>query len=166
MITIISTLLIYSTAPLTFPGSYVTWPTMEPDKCASAWLIKRFIDREAIFIFIPQGEFVTDGIPFDTPESTFRRYHNMSTFESILEKLKISDPILLHIGQMLHEIEIAYWQDSKLKKTKELRQNMVEIIKTSLDPHECFRQSFEFLDRFYRELSEINGTKKTIENNW
>jgi len=65
---------------------YSTWDTMEVDKCASAWLIKRFVDKEAEFKFFPSGELITEGIPFDTPDSEFRRYHNMSTFESILKK--------------------------------------------------------------------------------
>ena len=132
--------------------TYVTWETMEVDKCASAWLIKRFIDQDAVFKFIPKGEFVKDGIPFDTPDSKFRRYHNLSTFESILKAYKIQDPALIHIGKMTHDIEISYWAGRKIEGSQELEEEIRNIIKASKKPDECFQKSFALLDRIHREI--------------
>ena len=68
---------------------FSTWEGFEADKCASIWLIKRFIDKNAVINFFPKGEIVKEGIPFDTPDAKFRRYHNMSTFESLLRGISI-----------------------------------------------------------------------------
>ncbi len=76
---------------------FSTWEGFEADKCASIWLIKRFIDKNAIIKFFPKGEIIKEGILFDTPDSKFRRYHNMSTFESILLHYNLKDPKLIHI---------------------------------------------------------------------
>ena len=129
--------------------TYVTWDTMEVDKCASAWLIKRFIDKDAVFKFIPKGELVKEGIPFDTPESKFRRYHNMSTFESILKEYKIQDPILIRIGKMMHDIEISYWAGSQIEGSEELEKKIKDIIQSSNSPGECYIQGFKVLDEIY-----------------
>ena len=132
--------------------TYVTWDTMEVDKCASAWLIKRFIDKEAVFKFIPKGELVTDGIPFDTPDSKFRRYHNMSTFESILKEYRIQDPILVRIGKMMHDIEISYWAGRQVEGSEELEREIKDIIKSSNSPEECYIQGFKVLDEIYNSI--------------
>ena len=55
---------------------YVTRDDFEPDKCASIWLIKRFIDPQAVFVIRPAGAPLKPGIPFDVPEAELRRYHN------------------------------------------------------------------------------------------
>jgi len=68
---------------------FSTWEVFEPDKCASIWLIQRFIDKGAVIKFFPRGEMITEGIPFDVPDAKFRRYAQMSTFESIIIRLRI-----------------------------------------------------------------------------
>jgi len=70
---------------------FSTWEGFEADKCASIWLIKRFIDKNAKIKFFPKGSIITEGIPFDVPEAKLRRYHNMSTFESILKYYNLKD---------------------------------------------------------------------------
>ena len=48
---------------------YITWQGLEPDKLASLWLIKRFVDQEAEFKLVPKGSLIKDGIPFDVLDS-------------------------------------------------------------------------------------------------
>ena len=62
---------------------YATWDGFEADKCASIWLIMRFVDPDAKIKFYPKGTPITSGIAFDTPDAALRRYHNMAAFESI-----------------------------------------------------------------------------------
>jgi len=131
---------------------YVTWEVMEVDKSASAWLIKRFVDREAEFKFVPNGEMVTEGIPFDTPDSEFRRSHNLSTFETILKKYGITDEALVYIGKITHEIEINFWGEREMKESEKVEREVKEIINGSKDGHECFRKSFAYFDNFLKEL--------------
>jgi len=84
---------------------YSTWENMEIDKCASAWLIKRFADKNAVFKFFPKGALVTEGIPFDTPEAEIRRYHNIAAFEYIVRKYKINDKAVIKMGAIIPPIK-------------------------------------------------------------
>lgn len=152
-IAITSILLSLFISSIGFAETYVTWDTMEIDKCASAWLIKRFIDKEAVFKFIPKGELVTDGIPFDTPDSRFRRYHNMSTFESILKGYEIQDPALIHIGKIMHDIEVSYWAGRQVDGSEELEKEIKDIIKSSNSQEECYIQCLKVFDKFYNSIS-------------
>ncbi|MCP4023352.1 MAG: chromate resistance protein, partial [Desulfobacteraceae bacterium] len=52
---------------------YSTGRMMEVDRCASAWLIKRHINPQAQFMFFEDGQLITQGISFDTPDSKFCR---------------------------------------------------------------------------------------------
>jgi len=70
---------------------YITWQGLEPDKLASLWLIKRFVDQEAEFKLVPKGSLIKDGIPFDVPSATFKRSHTRSTFECVLQNEGLDD---------------------------------------------------------------------------
>lgn len=131
---------------------YSTWDVIEVDTCASAWLIKRYVDKDAQFKFFPKGEFISDGIPFDTPDAELRRRHGVSTFESIIAKYDIKDPKILKMGKILHEIEINYWEGSSNKEVKALDNGLKQIIDSSKSPDECLSRSFMFLDEYYKKM--------------
>lgn len=139
------------------PGShiYATWENMEIDKCASAWLIKRFVDERASFKFYPKGELVTEGIPFDVPEAEIRRYHNMAAFEYIIKKYKIDDPALQKIGEIVHDIEINYWGKKKFEESEKINDTIQEIIDTSTTAEESLKHSFPVFDGIYSKFSYL-----------
>lgn len=136
---------------------YSTWDVLEVDTLASAWLIKRFLDQEATFRFYPKGELIEEGIAFDTPDAEFRRKKDMCTFETILKKYKLKGPPLIKIGQMIHDIEINYWQQPNDKQTQLLNHNMDRIINQTKDPLDCCKKAFLLLDQVYRDNKEIKG---------
>ncbi len=76
------------------------WITRERpkiDRLACPWLIKKFVDKEAIFIYVPFNQ-VTDkakelnAIPFDIPSVELTHYEDQCTFDCIIKKYKIKDP--------------------------------------------------------------------------
>ncbi|RLC00703.1 MAG: hypothetical protein DRI57_31980 [Deltaproteobacteria bacterium] len=140
---------------------YATWENMEIDKCASAWLIRRFINKNAVFKFFPKGELITEGIPFDVPQAEIRRYHNMAAFEYLVKKHKISDPALRKIGEIIHDIEINYWGKKKQEESRKTDETIREIIKTSETPEESLRRSFAVFDSLYSRLlsTSSNGSE-------
>lgn len=131
---------------------YSTWDVIELDTCASAWLIKRFVDTKAQFKFYPKGEFITEGIPFDTPDAELRRRQGMSTFESILDKYKIKDPRALKIGKIIHEIEINYWGVEVNQEGKKLNDRINEIITNNKNPEQIIEEAFKVIDEFYNSI--------------
>lgn len=131
---------------------YTTWENMEIDKCASAWLIKRFIDKNASFRFFPKGELITEGIPFDVPEAEIRRYHNLSAFEYLMKKYNITDPAVRKIGEIIHDIEINYWGTKAVKDSQKINDAVQEIIETSTSAEKSLEKSFIFFDKLYSDF--------------
>ncbi|MBO9584615.1 MAG: chromate resistance protein [Flavobacterium sp.] len=76
------------------------WITRERpkiDRIACPWLIRKFVDREAEFIYVPFNDVLTkakelDAIPFDIPEVEFTHYNEECTFDYIVKKYEIKDP--------------------------------------------------------------------------
>lgn len=133
--------------------TYVTRESLEPDKLASIWLIKRHVDKEARFVFVAAGIPLTNGIPFDTPEAEFRRYAKLSCFESILKRHQITDPALRHIGELIHDIEINYWGEKRHLESEPMNREIRGIIKTNEANRErCLELSWLLLDRLCRDF--------------
>jgi len=134
------------------PPVFSTWEGFEVDKCASIWLIKRFIDKRAVIKFLPKGEPIKEAIPFDTPDAKFRRYHNMSTFESFLKQYNLRDPKLLYIGRIVHDIEVNIWEKKQLHETPIVQEAIAEIIKKSKSNEEVVEKSCKFFDLLYERI--------------
>lgn len=79
------------------------WITRERpkiDRIACPWLIKRFVDKDAEFVYVPFEEVLekakeVDAIPFDIPEVEYSHYGDRCTFDYIIEKHKLNEPALL-----------------------------------------------------------------------
>lgn len=85
------------------------WITRERpkiDRIASPWLIKKFVDKEAEFIYVPFSEVLDkakelDAIPFDIPNVEYTHYEEKSTFDYIIKKYEIKDPAILIIADIV-----------------------------------------------------------------
>jgi hypothetical protein len=133
--------------------TYVTRKSLEPDKLASIWLIKRHVDKDAQFNFVADDIPLTNGIPFDTPEAEFRRYANLSCFESILKKHQITDRAVQRLGQLIHDIEINYWGEKRYPESEPLNQEIRSLIKENETNREsCLELSLLLFDRVCRDF--------------
>src|SRR5882672_2219726 len=78
------------------------WITRERpkiDRIACPWLIKRFIDKEAEFIYVPFDEVnkkakELNATPFDVPDVEFTHYGGNCTFDYFVTKYNIKDPAI------------------------------------------------------------------------
>ena len=86
---------------------WVTWQNIGVDRMASIWLIRRWIDPEAEFTFIPAGEnpFPEMGEPFDIPGARYSHHGGHCTFYALLKENKIDDPILTRIAEIIDEAD-------------------------------------------------------------
>ncbi len=129
---------------------FSTWDTFEVDKCASIWLIKRFIAPEAQIKFYPHGTTITAGIPFDTPNAKFRRYATKSTYEILMEHYKLKNPRLYYIGFLVHDIEINTWGKKNYKKSTELSEAIQKIILENKGNNEkIMKKSLKYFDKLF-----------------
>jgi hypothetical protein len=85
------------------------WITRERpkiDRIACPWLIKRFVDAEAQFIYVPFDEVIPkskelNAIPFDLPDVEYTHYGDQCTFDYILKKHNLKDPALQQIATII-----------------------------------------------------------------
>ena len=86
---------------------WVTRPRPGVDRCASAWLIRRFIDPKARFAFSPEDQVPPQGVPFDMfHERGFGHRGTECTFETLEKEFRIRDPRVAVIGQMIHDADL------------------------------------------------------------
>ena len=88
---------------------WVTWENIRVDRMACAWLIRRWIDPQAEFIFIPMGEksFPEDAEPFDIPGTRYSHHEGHCTFYMLLKEHKIENPVLARIARMVDEADVV-----------------------------------------------------------
>ena len=78
------------------------------DRTACAWLLRRFVDPDAEFVFVDDPDEVPAGAtPFDMRGAELGHRDGRCSFESILVRYQIDDPALERIGQLVHEADIA-----------------------------------------------------------
>jgi hypothetical protein len=88
-----------------------TWVTRKGifvDRIASAWLIRRFIDPDAKFKYVVgKGYQPTPGeLRFDMFDAEFTHVGDRCTFEVLLDRMKLTDPALKAIGEVVHDIDL------------------------------------------------------------
>ena len=86
---------------------WVTWKNVGIDRMGSAWLIKRYIDPQAEFVFIPAGQSpLPEGAePFDMPGVRLTHHRGHCTFYTILREYHLKDPVLERIARMIDEAD-------------------------------------------------------------
>jgi hypothetical protein len=87
---------------------WVTRPQPHIDRTASAWLIRRFVDREATFGFAPDPDAAEamGGTPFDMRGVELGHHDGGCTFETILRRYDLTDPALHEIAEMVHDADL------------------------------------------------------------
>jgi hypothetical protein len=86
---------------------WVTRPRPGVDRCASAWLIRRFIDPKARFTFALEDQVPVRAVPFDMfHEAGFGHRGGDCTFETLEKEFRIRDPRVAVIGQMIHDADL------------------------------------------------------------
>ena len=87
---------------------WVTWENVGVDRMASAWLVRRFIDQQAEFMFVPVGQkpLPEDAEPFDIPGARYSHHRGHCTFHTLLKEFGLKDPILARIASIVDEADV------------------------------------------------------------
>lgn len=118
---------------------WVTWQNIGVDRMACIWLIRRWIDPEAEFTFVPAGEKPTaeQGEPFDIPGERYSHHGGHCTFHALLKENQIDDPILTRLAQIVDEADesqevslepAAYGLDLICRGLRQISQDDVEAL--------------------------------------
>src|SRR5438876_7792329 len=87
---------------------WITREKVKVDRVACPWLIKKFVDQEAEFLFVPADEVQEiaereKAIPYDVPGAELGHHGKECSFEAILKKHNLaSDPALVLLGKIVN----------------------------------------------------------------
>jgi hypothetical protein len=77
------------------------------DRAACAWLLQRFVDGHAEFVFVDDLDDVPDdAIPFDMRGADLSHHGGDCTFETILRRYSLDDPVLWDLAGLIHEADL------------------------------------------------------------
>jgi hypothetical protein len=87
--------------------TWVTRSGVHVDRIASAWLIRRFIDPEARFRFVPPKGYLPESeeLRFDMFEGEYTHEGEHCTFETLCRRFNLTDAALMAIGEIVHDID-------------------------------------------------------------
>lgn len=132
---------------------WVTRAGAKTDRVACPWLILRFIDKDAEFIFVPKDQVLDaakhlGGKSFDAPGADFTHRGNKCSFEVLIEDYKLADPALSRLARIVHGADIAGELDSAPEAAGLLA--MAEGFHKSVpDDHEKLRLQFPVYDALF-----------------
>lgn len=91
---------------------WITRSHVHVDRVACPWLITRFIDNEAEFLFVPASQLEAvakerGAIPFDAPGVELGHADGRCSFESIIQKYELKEPGLLRLAKIVHAADVS-----------------------------------------------------------
>jgi hypothetical protein len=148
--------------PREFQGR--TWATRKRihiDRLCSAWLIGRFVDRKARFVFAPESKLPKDAIPYDVFGVEFSHHGEDCTFETFVKAFQLKDPALRTLAEIVHDIDM---KDGKFGRAEAAGLDLAvrALGGASRDDHETLKAGTPLLDALHRYLATAKpkGTKR------
>ncbi len=131
---------------------WVTRRRPHVDRIASAWLIKRFIDPDATFVFADPREFPTDAIPFDTPGAELSHVADDCTFETLIKRAGLRDRRLTRLAEIVHEADL---RDGKFPRDEARGIDLVirGLLAAHSDDHEVLTHGLALFEGLYAGAS-------------
>jgi hypothetical protein len=138
-----------------------TWATRENihiDRVCSAWLIRRFIDPSAKFVFGPENSLPPDAIPFDVYGAEFGHHGENCTFETMVKAFAIRDAAITEMSEIIHDVDL---KDHKFGRTEASGLNLVirSLSDSIRDDYRVLDLGTSILDGLYQSFFEQKKRK-------
>jgi hypothetical protein len=139
---------------------WITRENVKVDRVACPWLIKRFVDPQAEFLFVPEAELLIaaqreGATPFDAtrfPEVKLNHRGDRCTFEAILEDFALRDPALQRLGLIVRAADVK-GQEQIAPEGVGLRAIAQGLASMGLSDEERLRIGFSMYDALYAYVS-------------
>ena len=135
---------------------WVTRHEPHVDRCASIWLIKNFIDKEAVFEFISRESEIPKGaIAFVLPKAELNPTETQTTFDMLIQRYDVKDPVVLEISRIIKDFEIDADEDIAkvaMKESAGLSFILRGLARTSKSDHEIIYKAMIVMDALYAHL--------------
>ena len=134
--------------------TFVTRVNVGIDRIGCAWLIRRFVDPHAEFLFVPEGTRpLPEGAePFDMPGARLSHHGGHCSFVAVMRHFKLKDPALDRIARIIDEADTV--QEAALEPAApglDLICRGIRLICT--DDHEALERGGMVYDALYAQLS-------------
>jgi hypothetical protein len=98
---------------------WITRSHVHVDRVACPWLITRFIDSDAEFLFVPKSKVMevaekTGAIPFDTPGAELHHRDALCTFDVIIKDYELADKALLRMAKVINAADTDHLEADPL----------------------------------------------------
>ena len=135
---------------------WITRKNIKVDRVACPWLIKRFVDPNAQFLFVPEAELLATAeregaTPFDAtrlPQVRLNHRGVRCTFEAILEDFNLTDPALHRLGEIVRAADVK-GQEHVTPEGLGLRAIAEGFAALGISDEERLRQEFPLYDALY-----------------
>lgn len=130
---------------------WVTREFVHVDRTACPWLIKKFIDHNAEFIFVPVEKIQEvvkkeKAIPYDAPDVELGHHGDKCSFDAIVRKYKITEPAVLELAKI---VRAADTDKPEVPEGAGLDAAMTGISMAAKDDHEAIEKARPMYDAFY-----------------
>jgi hypothetical protein len=131
---------------------YITRAHVHVDRVACPWLIKRFVDSEAEFIFtaneiVKETAQKIDAIPFDIKDTELGHHGDECSFIAILKKYNLKDPALLELSKVVNAADTDRMDSNKYASGLEAVARGYSLMYP--DDHENLERQFLVYDAMY-----------------
>lgn len=131
---------------------WVTRQHVHVDRTACPWLIKKFVDPKAEFIFVPVEKIEETAkkekaIPYDAPGVELGHRGDRCSFDAIVEKYKIKDPAVLELAKIVRAADTDRME--AVPEATGLEAVMTGLGIVSKDDHETIAKASPVYDAFY-----------------
>lgn len=144
------------------------WITRERpkiDRIACPWLIQKFIDQEAEFLYVPASDVLkvaneTSAIPYDIPNVELSHVGELCSFDAFLKKYELVDPALDHLAAIVRGADT-----SRLELTPQsagLYAISLGLSANHLDDHEMLKHGMVMYEALYSWCKSCQGES----HNW
>lgn len=139
------------------------WITRERpkiDRVACPWLVARFIDPEAQFLFVPAPRVVAaarehDAIPFDVPDVELSHVGDLCSFDAFLRRYRLDDPALAELATIVRGADTA--RLDLAAPAAGLLAISLGLSRLFADDHVMLRHGFVVYDALYAWCRDARG---------
>ena len=134
--------------------TWVTRPRPEIDRVGSGWLIRKFVDPKAKFIFAKRIPANDRAVSFDMLDAEFSHHGEDCTFETLLKRFRIQDKAANKIGEMIHDADL---DDEKFQRTECIGIDRVlkGWAREGISDQEILRRGLQCFDGLYAFLRRV-----------
>jgi hypothetical protein len=133
--------------------TWMTRPRPGIDRAGSAWLIRKFIDPKARFVFGADPSRHPKSLPFDMSSGEFSHHGDDCTFETLVKRFSIKDEAVVEIAEMIHDADL---EDGKFQRYECIGINAVlgGWAKSSISDSDLLAKGVECFEGLYQKLQK------------